>query len=212
MKRVLVLASLVLIIFTWGTTMAQIHRVSLDHVDGADGNGGLKAGEEVAFHIRATNDADPNCMFNTGFGFRVYSEDGAEWGNTTIEPAILRIDTVRKVEEVVVTDTVLFKDLFSQTFSEGQGVDGKLADSVGYCGLTLGGKDPAVRDDFDQVILIIRIKPDKESRGKHICLDAAKAMPSYEWEWSGLGLDEKHPCKAWDIIAEWDGPHCFEVR
>ena len=212
MKRIFVLTLLVLIVFTWGLSLAQVHRVSLDHVEGADGDGGLKAGEDVAFHIRATNDADPNCMFNTGFGFRVYSEDGAEWGNTTIEPAILKIDTVKQVEDLTITDTVLFKDLFSQTFSEGQGVDGKLADSVGYCGLTLGGKDPAVRDDFDHVILIIRIHPEKGSKGKHICLDTAKEMPSYEWEWSGLGLDGEHPCAAQDVTAEWDGPHCFEVR
>ncbi len=211
MKRVLVLSALVLLVLSFGVASAQTHKVTLDHVVGVDKTNGLTGGSEVEFHIRAINSGNPQCMYNTSFGFSVYSEDGATWGTTTIEPALIRIDTI-DVQGQSVPKPVTFANLFTQTFSEGQGVDGKMADSVGYSGLTMGGGDPGVRDGLDNVILVIKIKPNKDAKGKHICLDRTVAMPSYEWEWSGLGVDPKKPCSREDAKAEWDGPFCFEVH
>ncbi len=211
MKRVLVLFALVSLVLCFGTASAQTHKVMLDHVVGLDKTGGLVSGSPVEFHIRAINDGSPTCMYNAGFGFRVYSTDGAKWDTTTIGPALLRIDTM-EIQGHIIPDTVTFDKLFTRTFTESQGVDGQGADSVGYSGLTMGGKDPGIRDGFDHPILIVTIYPTAESKGKHLCLDAAKQMPSYEWEWSGLGLNNTDPCEIQDVAAEWDGPHCFEIH
>lgn len=155
--------------------------VTLDHVDGLNGTGGLEMGVPVTFHIRLTGDASAHGGLSNGFV--VSSPTGAQWGTMVGDTT----GTLGKAQ----FDGGFFINHFS--------ANGMDADTVGYGAFRLFGQGmPA---GFDDVVFTIDIGPiDAAYNGGEICLDSAYYPPSGVWKWAGP-----------DVWPAWDGPHCFTV-
>ncbi len=181
LRSFIILASLV--VGSFG--MANGNALSLERVEGLNATDGLQMGVPVAFYLRMTNSSGGNVMGITN-GFRVYSDDGAEWTTTT----------------GFALGTLNWKANFNITWGiDHLGVTGTGADTVGFGGAGFAGL-PA---DFDDTAYTVTIGPiAEEHNGKTICIDSSFYPPSGVWKWApGGGAD--------NIFPDWDGPHCFTV-
>jgi hypothetical protein len=177
---------LLLILAQFLSSEVSSQAISLDSVDGlhatdsiiADGN------TSIVFYLRLTN-----CTFATDAisnGFRIFSDDGAEWNNT-------------------IGDTLSglgIKDMFDQLFVINPwSITGSGADTIGFAGSRIFSTGlPA---DFDDVMLKISIGPITPGVGNHgktITLDSSFFQPSGTWKWTGCAT-----------LIQWDGPHTFTI-
>lgn len=171
-------------LFSFSIVISQ--SISLDSVDGlyatnsivADGN------TNIVFYLRFTNGSEATEGISNGF--RVYSNDGAEW-NTTIG------DTLPDVG---------VRSMFDQLFVISHwSISGTGADSIGFLGSKLFSTGlPAY---FDNVILSISIGPIAAGVGNHgktITLDSSFFQPFGNWNRTGYATP-----------VQWDGPHSFTI-
>ena len=166
-------------------------QVSLDHVDGLV-NDKIPAGASVTFYIRMTNSTE-NVLGGTANGFRIFSEDGANWATTVGD-----------------TTGTLGKATFDGgMFLSHVGVSGAGADTVGFAGFRMQG--PGIAAGFDSVTYTITIGPiDAASAGKTICIDSAYYPPSGVWKWAPTGLARETGTKV-STIPAWSGQQCFTI-
>lgn len=133
---------------------------------------------EVSFFIHLNNNnVDRNGISN---GFRIFSDDGATWGNTNADTISLGWDS-----------------MFDLDFYAANGnSDGAGADTVLFSGFNFFGSGlPAY---FDERAYKITIGPiDMSNHNKTICIDSSFYAPSGVWWWSP------------GIIVDWSGVRCF---
>jgi hypothetical protein len=160
--------------------------ISLDSVDGLYGPDSLIAdgNTSIVFYLRLTNGSVATEAISNGF--RIFSDDGAEWNNT-------------------IGDTVTglgIKDMFDQLFSINHwSITGSNADTVGFVGSKLFST--GLPEDFNDVMLKITIGPIAPGVGNHgktITLDSSFFQPSGVWNWTG-----------YVIPVQWDGPHIYTI-
>lgn len=144
----------------------------------------------ITWSLRLTSDA--NVYTGITNGFRIYSEDGANWGG-------------------VAADTLTtgwggagaYFDQFSIKYWSN---DGMGADSVAFGGVKvfLGTGLPA---NFDEVAYSITIGPFASGvsgdHGKTVCLDSSWTPPAGVWKWAASG--------GITTIPSWGGPFCYTV-
>ncbi|MCK5125298.1 MAG: hypothetical protein KAR42_03490 [candidate division Zixibacteria bacterium] len=159
---------------------------SLDHVEGLAAPGVLALGVPITFYLRMNNPSSTR-YYAIANGFRVYSDDDADWNSFS-------------------PDTLShgWDDMFDffyeiRSFS----ADGIGSDTSGYSGFNW--YNDGLPPYFDEVAYTITIGPfDMSSAGKTICLDSCKYGSSGTWGWSdSLGVNMFEP--------NWDGPHCFTI-
>ncbi len=176
--RFLVLISTVLVLSS-GLVFGQ--SISLDHLDGLNGDNRLEIGVPITYYIRLTAGGESYAGITNGF--RVYSPDGAAWDTTVgAWTGTLGPDQF---------DGGMFIKKFSITGSD--------ADTVGFGAFRFSGT--GMPGDFDDVALTLDIGPiDEAYDGKTICLDSAFYPPAGVWKWAGP-----------DVYPSWDGPHCYGI-
>lgn len=184
MKAKFALLLVPLLVFSFGLTYGE--SISLERVEGLYGTSTDSVVADgstlITFYLRVTGGTiDYGAIAN---GFRVYSDDGAEWSG-------------------LVGDTVYvgFRSLFDlifaiQTFS----VTGNGADTVGFGGSKMF--NTGLPAGFDEEAYSITVGPiETAHHGKTICLDSSYYPPTGSWKWAG----------ATDAFPDWDGPHCYTV-
>ena len=177
-----------LLVLGAGPTLAQnTGIVTLDTTVGEFSDGQyLATGEEITFFIRLTNDVGLDISGITN-GFRVYSEDGAQWttaaGDNSHDPTLAGLfDLVWYINHL--------------------GITGMDSDTVGFAGAVMNFDGMPV--DYDGVPYSITIGPiDVSHAGKHLCLDSCYYPPSGDWKWADIGAGLEFPT--------WDGPHCWVI-
>ncbi|GEM_PF-1484682 len=157
--------------------------VILDHVDGSWDANGIRTGIPVVFNMRLVNNTGHN-MTGIVNGYRVFSINGAHWGNTVgaWAPAFDPMDY----------EIGAWINYF--------GVTGSGADTVGFAA---AAAVKGLVNGFDDVLYTIEIGPiDTADIGKTVCLDSAYYPPSGIWKWAGPQIN---------CYPEWFGPYCFTV-
>ncbi|MCK4606507.1 MAG: T9SS type A sorting domain-containing protein [candidate division Zixibacteria bacterium] len=157
--------------------------VILDHVDGSSGANGIRTGLPVVFNMRLMNNTGLN-LTGISNGYRVFSTNGAHWGNT-VGAWAAAFDPM---------------DYDVGAWINYVGVTGSGADTVGFAA---AGTHDGLVNGFDDVLYTIEIGPiDPADTGKIVCLDSAYFPPSGVWKWAGPQINY-HP--------DWLGPYCFTV-
>ncbi|MFH1686753.1 MAG: hypothetical protein ABIE70_04440 [bacterium] len=168
-----------------GSTGAQA--LLLDHVDGSPAPGTIATNQVIAFHIRLQTDSlNVRAMAN---GYRVYSDDGAQWDTTTgvFTGAI---------------DSSLMPMQFVTAYSD----DGVGADTIGFAAMAWIDLEPGLPPGFDEIVYTTSIGPiGSEYNGHTVCLDSSFYRPGNNWKW--VLYDDANTA----VYPDWDGPHCFEV-
>ncbi len=186
-RKLLLLTFIVLLLTT--PTFAQ-SGMFLDHVDGLYGtsNDTLDVNaDSIIFHIRMTNQLGVPTKGWTN-GFRVYSNNGAEW-------TVPANDTIGYY-----TGTIL-PSMAEQSFVNQFSVTGEGADTVGFGGFSLFA--PGIPNGFEEIVWTINIGPILPIyHRKEICLDSSYYPPAGAWKWNSGGTD---------MVPDWDGPHCFTI-
>jgi len=161
--------------------------ISLDHVDGEISPGVITTGDSITFYLRFTNNT-ANPILDLSNGFRIYSTDGAQWGNTFF-------DTTGTLDT-----SHFYLGIFTNTYS----ADGSGADTVGTLATTFF-PDAGMPVGFDDVAFTITIGPISSAYvGKTICLDSCFYGPAGSWKWQVDGLSHYAP--------DWGGPYCFTIE
>jgi len=157
---------------------------SLEYVDGITPSGELPTGQEITFYIRIFNNT-PGYYIGMNNGFRIYSPDGAQWGNMSADTLNLGWGD-------------MFESIFQIGYWDVEGVD---ADTVGFTAFSFTGD--GLPPYFDEVSYTITIGPlDESYAGKTICLDSSFYAVGGHWMWSS-GVP---------YYPDWDGPHCFTIQ
>lgn len=178
------LAVLVLLFSMISSTSAgATSSITLDSVVGLVSPGNIGAGTAVTFRLRYTVEGIPDYVNGFANGFRVYSNDGATWGET-------RADSLGGYADKFDGAAVIL--YFS--------ADGSLSDTVGFGGFAWVGSGWPV--GWDEVTFTITIFPASDAVGKTICLDSSVYMPGGYWEWGSSGPT---------LYPLWEGPYCFTV-
>lgn len=142
------------------------------------------AGSTPIFMIRLTSDSHYVAFQN---GFRIYSDDGAEWVQTTPDTTALN-----------------WGRMFDYLFKiNSYNIDGTGADTVSYVGTALFGS--GFNNSFDEIAYKIMIGPlpgGPDNNGKTICIDSI-SPPSGSWIWTYENLSTVKP--------NWEGPYCFTI-
>ncbi|KAA3637360.1 MAG: T9SS C-terminal target domain-containing protein [Calditrichaeota bacterium] len=163
------------------TPIATSQSISIDSVDGLTVDGKLDVDlNYITFYIRITNDSLPHTGITNGF--RVYSNDGAEWGAT--------------VPDTIPLGWKSWFDLIFEmnTFSN----DGAGADTVGFGGASLFGT--GIPGDFDEQAYTIRIGPlSFNNAGKTLFIDKSFYPPIGTWTWAGPAA-----------TPSWEGPYSYQ--
>ncbi len=173
------------VILVSGAAYAQDAAVTLDTVYGINNYGAVVTDADIMFRIHIANNTGAVVKGITN-GFRVYSEDGAEW-TTSVG------DTLTTLEWML-TFPLVFK-------INHQGVTGSGADTIGFSFTSMFTGLPIGFDDTAYTITIGPIKPEYD--GKTICLDSSFYPESGVWKWAITGTVSCYP--------DWDGPHCYEI-
>lgn len=177
----------VCILLLAGSQPISSQALLLDHVDGSLSPGSIAIGQEITFHMRLQTDSFSVAAISNGF--RVYSDDGVLWGNTT-----------------GAFTGVIDSSMMPMQFVTPYSCDGIGADTIGFAALIWIDIEPGLPPGFDEVVYTITIGPiSSEYHGHTICLDSSFYRPVNDWRWviSDLGKTNIYP--------SWDGPHCFEV-
>jgi len=186
-SKALVAIGLVLILT--GPALAQdgILSVSLDSTVGSfSGNHYVAAEEPITFLLRVTNFSS-EWMQGITCGFRIYSPDGAEWGDVSIANDLGSLAS----EDF---DLVWMTRVFSS--------HGAMSDTVGFFASVMEADGmPAC---YNEVTLSITVGPiGYQHEGKTLCLDSCFLPPANAWAWTNDGSDF--------YVPAWTGPHCFEI-
>ncbi len=171
------------------STAVFAQMLSLDHTDGLYGPGKLLTNQTVVFHIRVSSDGE-HAYGSIDNAFKVFSPDGAEWGQTFMDTT-----GVYGAED--------FDLVFVVNHIDADGIGSDTAGAGGVVFDSPYGFGP----DFDTVAYTITIGPipDIHDR-KTICLDSAWYPPSgRRWNW-GYRENGVH-----QVLPGWNGPHCFEI-
>ncbi len=156
--------------------------LSLDHVDGELSPGVLSTGVPISFYLRVTNNTGVSITAITN-GIRVYSPDGADWGETTA-------DTLTNPG----FDLTAMEDIY-----------GPMGDGEDTVGLTAMAIIAGMPDGYDEVVYKISITPlDASHAGKTICLDSTFFAVGGSWKWSHNGMSH--------YIPDWGGPYTFAIE
>ncbi len=171
----------IIIVLLVASPKAFSQSITLDSVEGMEGDSLLLPDAIVRFNIRLNSgDFGHSGISN---GFKVYSPDGATWTTS-------RGDTVGTIGQSQF-DLIFQINNFSN--------DGAGADTIGFGGASLFG--PGLAANFNEIVYQITIGPIPElSLGKTICLDSAFYHPTGTWKWAGP-----------QAFPTWDGPHCFSI-
>jgi PKD repeat protein len=178
--RPLLLIALLLLSISPGVS-ASGGSITLDHIDGAVGPSGIRVGS-VTIYLRLS--VNPGTLGLGGLtnGFRLYSPDGATWGN-------LKCDTLNGVMSGFTYKGVAYYS-----------ADGAGADTIG---VLAAGSGRVLGPGYSQVALAISFTTSAGDVGKTICLDSSFYRPSNSWMWVLENLADAYP--------SWSGPHCFQI-
>ncbi|MCK4607493.1 MAG: thrombospondin type 3 repeat-containing protein [candidate division Zixibacteria bacterium] len=177
----------VIALFLGGAAHPQNGSFTLESVTGLYGSSSdtIVAGEDITFWIRIANNTGTDVK-GIANGFRVYSEDGAEW-TTTVGDTLATLDWA-----------TTFPIMHHVTYF---GVTGSGADTLGFSFVGMFSGLPA---DFNDAAYTITIGPiDPIHHSKTICLDSSFYPPSGVWKWAASA--------AVAFLPAWDGPHCYTV-
>lgn len=158
--------------------------ITVDSVDGLS-SGRIPTGSSVTLHLRLVNNSGLNIKGITN-GFRVYSPDGARWGDA-------EADTTGALggEDF---DLIWIINEFSVT--------GSGADTVGCAGSVMTNQ--GIPDGFDDIVYTLTIGPIPSGyTNKTVCVDSSYWPPSGTWLWAG---DQQVSGK-----PGWSGPHCYQI-
>ena len=191
MKGKLVLILLLAIPFSTGICQDELHKYSLEGVEGLHAPGEVMNGDSLSFYIRMTND-DARNIRGMSCGFRIYSPDRTVTWDTT------KGDTLTKLN---------WAESFSIVFSIGKfGLTGIAADTISFGGSGMGiGASIGIPANFDDTAFVVSTGPiTSNCAGSMICIDSSYWPPSGVWKWAGgSGIGDFYP--------SWDGPHCYTV-
>ena len=189
MKAKILTLIVTMVLFCTGMSFAQ--GFTLETVDGlyngstdsliADGS------QMFTWSLRLTSDA--NVYTGITNGFRVYSDDGANWSGVSAD--------------TLTTGWGGAGQYFDQFTIKYWSNDGMGADSLAFGGVKvfLGTGLPA---DFDKVAYSITAGPIAISdHGKTLCLDSSWTPPAGVWKWAASG--------GITTLPSWDGPFCYTV-
>jgi hypothetical protein len=214
MKRLSVFVALALVL-CFGLAYAD-RSVSLDEVTNTFGSPDtISVDKLVEFRIRMTNtgappgeDTDLNYNFNNGF--RLFSDDGAEWSypvrdttiDTVVPPPTLLTNTT--IDSTVYAPGVA--PFFGVTLNRVYfSVDGAGGDTLGFAGAT-SIPSLGVRPGDDKVFYWIPVNFDSAaSDGAHICIDSSWFPPGGTWKWAPLQLGNTQ------IAPLWSGQQCWPL-
>ena len=150
-----------LVIAASGVTYGQ--SITIDHVDGLLDPTHLAMETPVVFHIRMA--AGPDNHKGLTNGWRIFSDDGAQWDTTLItktdalngDPDDEEFDMMYTVKKV--------------------NTDGMLSDTVGIAAAVMFNT-VGMPPDFDDITHLITIGPiDPSHEGKTICIDSCFYYP-----------------------------------
>jgi len=151
----------------------------------------IMTGDTVKFYIRFNNNTAQNIVAFSN-GFRIYSTDGAQWTQSSIDT--LSNASARGWGKIQMDGGIFFNFISA---------DGQLGDTVGLGGYAVGAGVPAGTNNLAAVIKIGPIPTGSAYHQKHICIDTAYYPPGGEWLWSDpIGNS---------LIATWPGPYCYTV-
>ncbi|HOP06463.1 MAG TPA: dockerin type I repeat-containing protein [candidate division Zixibacteria bacterium] len=179
MKAISILAAAAVLLL--GTAGVFGQSLTIDHVDGLNGSGALDTDVPISIYIGMT--AGPDNIWGMTSGFRVYSDNGAQWNTTS-------------GAWVDVTSSV-----FEQMFVQNLSITGSGADTIGFSGFRMFTN--GIPGGFEGIAFRIDMGPiDAAYNGTTICLDSAYYPPSGLFKWvSSVG----------DVLPEWGGPYCWSV-
>jgi len=216
MKRTLFIIAFAVIVLSFGLAYGQDTELILDHTDGLFNWGAgpgpigdtIATGQAVNFYIRWNNNLG-DYIVGSSNGFRVYSDDGAEWTPITWAP-YYDMGTYSWVYpyDNGPTDnwgTIYNGDVKLNPFS----VTGTGADTIGFAGYSdPSGMPPSlgVPDGFSEIVYEIYTAVDNDQDGKTLCLDSSFYPPENEWLWStdpSSGLGDQFPA--------WNGGFCWDL-
>ncbi|HOP06746.1 MAG TPA: thrombospondin type 3 repeat-containing protein [candidate division Zixibacteria bacterium] len=181
--RPIAVALLLTLVICVGTGRTQ--SISLDHVDGLYAVDTVFVDSILTFYIRMSA-GESNYLGITN-GFRVYSNDGAQWNATAADTT----GTLGGAQ----FDLAWVISFFS--------CDGQEADTIGIGGAVMSNP-VGMPSGFDDITHTIRIGPiDDSYHGKTICLDSCYYRTGGFWKWSISSGN--------DVSPAWDGPHCFDI-
>jgi hypothetical protein len=171
-----------------GAAFSQNGNVTVDHVEGLDGFGKIIPGQEVAFHIRITNDVGGFVIGLTN-GFEIYSPEDATWGT----------DSTSHWNPAIDYNTLYFNGgIFVNFYS----ITGSDADTIGFGAFRILPLD-GLPDGFDEIAYILEIGvTNAVDDGKQICIDTCFYHPTGDWLWSTT-VGDRNPA--------WGGPYCYEI-
>jgi hypothetical protein len=215
MKRLSVFVALALVL-CFGLANAE-RAVYLDEVTNSFDTGTgvhLDRGQVHEFRMRFVNTGAPpgeslDLNYNFNNGFRLWSDDGAQWSYPVRDTFI---DTIAPGVYNTFIDSIVYADgirpFFGTTFNRVYfSVDGMSADTVGFAGATqivsLG-----VRPGDDKVYCWVPIQSRVEDEGKTICIDSSWFPPGGTWKWAPL---QSNVPPYEQIGPNWSGQECFVI-
>jgi hypothetical protein len=207
-------AALALLLLTGGALAERA--VILDEVTASfednEGAPQLIASKLHEIRLRLRNTGPPpgesaDLNYNISNGFRIFSDDGADWSypvrDTYIEVIIPGLLEETFVDSILWADPK-FKGWFGSVFSRTYfSPDGSGSDTLAYMGAS---GNISLRPGTDEVVWIIPIQSRLQDTGKHICIDSCWFPPGGAWTWEPLQV-EGGPT----IAPLWSGQKCFGI-
>ncbi len=183
MKRFLIVSVLIVSVLWVSPVTGQV--LTLDHTDGlVPGDAtSILINQPVKFYLHLDNPTAEDYIV-IGNGFRVYSDNGANWGGLT-----------GQFENGFNTNFVTtFANLFS--------VNGSGADTIGFAGVNFSASG-GLYSGYNDIGYSISIGPFAASEhGKQVCLDSSWFPPGGTWKWTNPQTT---------IFPDWEGPHCWQI-
>jgi len=196
-----------------GVVSAQVTEIVLDTVTETHDDTLLLAGAEHVFYLRVTN--TNYTSYNPTNGFRIFSEDGAQWSypyaDTTIDTSITPNPTPPPILDTIIGTTITYakvdstyKAEFSQFFINHFSLTGSDADTTGFAGVGMGTSE-GIPIGWDTLTYELIIQSRLEDAGKHICIDSSWYYPGGTWKWAPLNIAFPQ------VTPDWSGKQCFRV-
>lgn len=171
----------------WGSSisLAQNGIVSIYKVGGLISGTTVRAGDNVRFLMRYNNNTGQKCDVSNGF--KLSSPDGATWDSTTID----------SIGPIVAGESKYFIPYFDVAFALFTGSpDGMGEDTVGMIGAGTGTKPlKQMPNGFNDSVVAVTawFNGNKNSAGRHICIDTSFYGQSGTWVWVGRDLTNYYP-------------------
>lgn len=135
---------LMTVVLSSGAVYGQTTAVSVESVQGSIDENSITTGQPIVFSLRLTN-LGTEANYNTSNGFRIFSPDGAAWGDIS----------GRGSERLIGNYTQFFVNRFSNGRTEDFG---RGADTIGFAGYTIDAS-AGLSAPWDEVSLEIVIGP-----------------------------------------------------